>query len=194
MSARLDYLSNRDRQHRIAALVIALLFAPLGWKLFGPRGEWVTIQTLRWQRDIEIERLSEVNDSSWCDEMPEGVQEVQRKLMEDPTGQRPEASPHCRYTGLQWRTLRAVRAQGEHPQPPHWGTPVLAAVPPGQPGAERISKYKGIYEVVMVDSQARDWTCRLTLQQWSALKPGQEFRLFVDRIGVANCSTVPGVR
>ena len=192
MPASLTYLSHRDRQHRIAALVIALLFAPLGWKLFGPRGEWVTIQELRWQRDIEIERLVEVNDSSWCDEMPAGVHEVQRKLMDDPSGQRPGPSPHCRYSGLQWRTLRAARAEGRHPERPRWATPALSGLPPDQAGAERIGKYKGIYEVVMADAKERDWTCRLSLQQWEALKPGQQFRLFVDRFGVANCSTVPG--
>ncbi|HLO96676.1 MAG TPA: hypothetical protein VK195_20400 [Burkholderiaceae bacterium] len=194
MPASLHYLSHRDRQHRIAALVIALLFAPLGWKLFGPRGEWVTVQSLRWQRDIVIERLVEVNDSSWCDEMPAGVQEVQRKLMDDPSGRRSEPSPHCRYTGLQWRELRSVRTEGLHPEPPHWGSPVLAGQRQEQAGAERIGKYKGIYEVLMVDDKARDWTCRLSLQQWQALKPEQQFRLFVDRFGVANCSTVPGPR
>lgn len=194
MPVALNYLSHRERQHRMAALVIALLFAPLGWKLFGPRGEWVTIQTLRWQRDIEVERLVQVNDSSWCDEMPPGVQEIQRKVMEDPSGQRPEPSPHCRYTGLQWRTLRAVRTQGVHPEPPYWGSPVLAPLRPDEAGAERIARYKGIYEVLMVDAKERDWTCRVSLQQWQALKPGQQFRLFVDRFGVANCSTVPGPR
>lgn len=194
MPASLHYLSHRDRQHRIAAVVIALLFAPLGWKLFGPRGEWVTIQALRWQRDIEIESLVAVTDSSWCDEMPAGMQEVQRKLMEDPSGQRSAPSPHCRYTGLQWRTLRSVRTEGQHPQAPFWGSPVLSAQRPDQAGAERISKYKGIYEVLMVDAKERDWTCRLNLQQWQALQPGQQFRLFVDRFGVANCSTVPGPR
>lgn len=192
MSARLNYLAHRDRQHRIAALVIALLFAPLGWKLFGPRGEWVTIQTLHWQRDIVIERLTAVSDSSWCDEMPEGVQEIQRKLMDDPTGQRTEPSPHCRYAGLQWRPVRSVRTEGQFPQRPFWGTPELAPVPQGQAGAERIDKYKGVYEVLMVDAKERDWTCRVNLQQWEALRPGQAFRLFVDRFGVANCSTVPG--
>lgn len=194
MPASLHYLSQRDRQHRIAAVVIALLFAPLGWKLFGPRGEWVTIQALRWQRDIEIDSLVAVTDSSWCDEMPAGMQEVQRKLMEDPSGQRSEPSPHCRYTGLQWRTLRSVRTEGQHPQAPYWGSPVLPELRPDQAGAERISKYKSIYEVLMVDAKERDWTCRINLQQWQALKPGQQFRLFVDRFGVANCSTVPGPR
>ncbi len=194
MPASLNYLSHRDRQHRIAAIVIALLFAPLGWKLFGPRGEWVTIQELRWQRDIEIERLVEVSDSSWCDEMPAGAQEIQRKLMEDPTGQRAGPSPHCRYVGLQWRILRVARTEGSHPMPPRWASPSLSGIEPGRPGAERTGKYKGIYEVVMVDAKERDWTCRLSLHQWQALAPGQRFRLFVDRFGVANCSTVPGPR
>jgi hypothetical protein len=168
--------------------VLALTLVPLAWWMFGPRGVAVTLERRSWRFEIEVERLRLESGSDWCDEMPAGARDVIRRTLADPSGRRPAPAEHCRYTTLAWRTQWLARQQGEAGTPPSWPQPPLAVAEPGQPGSERLGRREAFYEVTLRASTGQVWTCRLQPEAWQALRPGQRFRLPVDRWGTASCA------
>jgi hypothetical protein len=184
----------RIRHHRrlaLAALILLLTMAPLGWRLFGPDGTPVELLRKTWRSELEIERLVEVLDSSWCDAMPANAELVSRTMMVDPRGQRAEPAAHCRYRDAAWRRVNGLLLEGGADTPPAWPQPRLRELPPGQLGAERPGKRERFFEIELQAGSGERWTCRLRQAHWQTLHEGMRFRLKVDRHRVANCASVP---
>ncbi|MBT9494200.1 MAG: hypothetical protein IV107_18060 [Paucibacter sp.] len=179
---------------RWAGLCLGLSLAPLlWWWLIKPSGTVVELAAKTWRLDIEIEKLLEEGESSWCDEMPAGASKISRRLLADPAGVRPAPSEHCRFSLPQWRTLRMARAEGAWPALPLWPEPKLNGLDASQLGAERAGKREAFYELQLSanSSHGQTWTCRLPLAVWQAHQLGAQYRLQVDRFGVADCASLP---
>lgn len=172
--------------HRIAlALWLGSGIAAVAWLIWGPKGEAVQVLSLPWSRDIEIERQVEVTDSGWCTQLPDGARVLDRRRLPDPVSDKD--AEHCRYAARQWRPVYSIKASGDGPWPaPHW--PELS-----QAADERAGQRHERYEVVFGNERGQRWTCRLNAPGWAALHSGQRLRLRVDRFGVADCASVPGV-
>ncbi|MCV2357574.1 MULTISPECIES: hypothetical protein [Roseateles] len=176
----------------VAGLCILLSLGPLLWWLWlKPSGMAVELVSKTWRLDIEIEKLLEEGESSWCDEMPAEARNINRRLILDPSGARPDPAEHCRFTRPQWRTMRMSRAEGAAPAPPQWPEPKLNGLPADQLGAERAGKREAFYELLLQNDTEQVWTCRLPLAQWQAHRLGARYRVQVDRFGVANCASLP---
>jgi hypothetical protein len=176
---------------RVLMLGLALLvWLPLGWRLFGPRGVPVEVTAKTWRRDIEIERLLLESSSGWCDELPAGAREVERRLLQDPVGRR-GLTEHCRYQAPQWRGRRSARAEGHDPTPPSWPAVALASPPGPTLGAERPGKRHEHYVLQLRSADGETWRCEMPAQQWQRVGVGLRFRLQVDRQGSADCSQLP---
>jgi hypothetical protein len=177
---------------RWAGLCLGLSLAlVLCWWLIKPAGTAVELAAKTWRLDIEIEKLLEEGESSWCDEMPAGASNVSRRLLADPAGVRPGLSEHCRFSLPQWRTLRLARAEGAWPAPPLWPEPKLNGLPLSQLGAERAGKREAFYELQLQAESGQTWACRLPLAEWQAHSLSTHYRLRVDRFGVADCASLP---
>ncbi|MFY7867311.1 hypothetical protein [Roseateles sp.] len=176
------------------ALLMAALLGLLGFKLFGPSGELVTVERKTWRLEIDVERRLEELSSGWCEEMPADAVELSRRLLPDP--KRPEQSdrPHCRYRAPAWRTSWRALNQGALPQTPQWPQPPLRVDAVGWTstqvplGVERLGQRFETYELELAHSDGQTWTCRVPRPRWDALPQGLRFRLPVDRFGVANCA------
>ena len=174
------------------SLCLSLSLAPLlWWLLIKPSGTAVELAAKTWRLDIEIEKLLEEGESSWCDEMPAEARKISRRLLTDPAGVRAAPSEHCRFSLPQWRTLRIVRAEGAWPVPPLWPNPKLNGLAADQLGAERAGKREAFYELQLRAESGQAWTCRLPPTQWLAHKLGARYRLQVDRFSVADCASLP---
>lgn len=179
---------------RWAGLCLCLsLTLVLCWWLIKPAGTAVELAAKTWRLDIEIEKLLEEGESSWCDEMPAEARHISRRLLVDPAGVRPGLSEHCRFSLPQWRTLRMARAEGAWPAPALWPEPKLNGLGPDQLGAERAGKREAFYELQLraKSGLGQTWACRLPLAVWQAHKVGTRYRLQVDRFGVADCASLP---
>ena len=190
VAPRLKALPRRWRLALLAALALPVLL--LGWMLFGPRGFIVEVTAKSWQFEIQIEKRVLETGSGWCDELPDGATETNRRLIADPSGVRPGLIEHCRYSLPTWRKRWVETAQGQDRTPPHWPMPRLAELPPDQIGAERQGRREARYLLQLreVDGD-RDWICQLPLAQWQRFRQEERFRMLVDRHGVANCASVP---
>lgn len=166
------------------ALAVPVL--TLAWQVLGPSGTRVEVQALRWQRDIEVERLLLESGSAWCDEMPATAQDINRRWLDDPEGRRGRAE-HCRYQAPAWRARRSARAEGMDARPaPHWpAEPVL------EPGVERLGRRHEQYALLLRAEDGREWRCDLPQARWQGFHIGQRLRLAVDRFGTADCSSLP---
>ncbi len=159
----------------------------LAWWAYGPRGFAVELVRRSWRMEIEVERLRLESGSDWCDELPEGAFDVRRRLVADPSGRRVGLTEHCRYSVLAWRRQWVAREEGEAGSTPRWPSPPLRVVPPGQPGRERLGRREAFHELELRTDSGQVWTCRTTPAIWQQLRPGQRFRLPVDRWGTADC-------
>jgi hypothetical protein len=164
--------------------------APL-YLVLAPTGREVRVLEKTWHRELEVERLTDQLTSDWCDALPADAHDVQRKLIQDPSGERPGLSEHCLYTARAWRTVQRRAEQGPATAAPKWPALVLSGLPEQTLGAERPGKRLEYFEVVLGAPGDPRWTCRLPQPQWQALPLGLSFRLRVDRHGVPNCSSVP---
>lgn len=176
---------------RWAGLCLGLSLMPVFWWWLKPGGTAVELAAKTWRLDIEIEKLLEEGESSWCDEMPAGASKISRRLMTDPAGLRAAPSEHCRFSLPQWRTLRMARAEGAWPAPPLWPEPKLNGLAADQLGAERAGKREAFYELQLRADDGQTWACRLPLAVWQAHSLGAHYRLQVDRFGVADCASLP---
>lgn len=172
----------------IAAMLVIL--ATLAWWMFGPRGFAVELTQRSWRMEIEVERLRLESGADWCDELPEGAFDISRQLRADPTGKRAAPSEHCRYSLLAWRRQWIARAEGGPADPVQWPRPPLRIAPPGEPGSERLGRREAFYELQLRDMAGHVWTCRTEPERWQQLRPGQRFRLLVDRWGTADCAAL----
>ncbi|MCV2367033.1 hypothetical protein [Roseateles oligotrophus] len=194
MPAAQTSLFSKPKRSRLygAGLCILLTLGPLlWWLLLKPTGMGVVLVGKTWRLDIEIEKLLEEGESSWCDELPAEARNISRRLLVDPSGARPEPTEHCRFSRPQWRTMRMARAEGAAPTPPHWPEARLNGLPADQLGAERTGKPEAFYELQLQNEAGQSWTCRLPLAEWQAHKLGARYRLRVDRFGVADCASLP---
>ncbi len=180
----------------LPALLLGLTaLAVVGW-LFGPRGTVVQVASKSWRLEIEIEKRLAEADSGWCDALPAGAGNIQRRWIADSTGERTTPAEHCRYTLPQWRALRMVQAEGRAPTPPRWPDTALNEARPqdsprsAQLGDERLGQRRAFYEIQLHAASGQTWSCRLALPQWQAQVIGSTLRLQVDRYGVANCASL----
>jgi hypothetical protein len=181
---------NSSRRHG-AGLLFFLTVCPLAWwLLFKPSGVAVELVAMPWRLEIEIEKLMEEGESSWCDEMPADASHITRRQIADPTGIRPEPTEHCRFTRPQWRTMRKATLEGLAPAPPTWPTTSLNGLDPKELGAERAGHREAFYELKLRNENGQIWSCRLTLAEWQLHKLGARYRVEVDRFGVADCSSL----
>lgn len=167
-------------------MVVATL-ATLGWWIFGPPGVYVELTRRSWRMEILVERLRDEASSDWCDELPEGAFGVSRRTMADPSGQRAEPAEHCRYSVRVWRRSWIAKTEGGPETRPDWPHPPLRVAPPGEAGSERLGKREAYYEIELRDRENHAWTCRVDPAHWAQLRPGQTFRIPVDRFGTADC-------
>ena len=185
-------LATMPRAARWALLgLCCLALAPLGWKLYGPRGVVVEVVAKTWQLEIEIEQRVMESGSAWCDELPADAKILGRRSMDKAVGERPAGSEHCRYTSPQWRRRWGIRNEGQAPTPPRWPEPKLARADADGLGAERPGKRQQRYLLQLHDSSGHDWSCELPLEQWHRVPPQASFRILVDRWSVANCASLP---
>jgi hypothetical protein len=174
-----------------ASLCLLLTLGPLiWWLLLKPSGMALELISKTWRLDIEIEKLLEEGESSWCDELPAEARNISRRTIADPSGVRPEPAEHCRFSRPQWRTLRLARAEGAAPAPPQWPEPKLNGLDASHLGAERAGKREAFYELQLQNEASQVWTCRLPLAQWQAHQLGARYRVQVDRFGVADCASL----
>lgn len=61
---------------KLAAAVMLLLVAGLGFLFFSKHDETATVSALRWSRTIDVERFVAASDSAWCDSLPAGAYSV----------------------------------------------------------------------------------------------------------------------
>lgn len=167
--------------------LLAVALPVLAWVL-EPAGVRVQLERLSWRYEIEVEGLHSVADTEWCDQLPDGADVVERRLITDPRPDHVTPAERCRYNTLAWRTHWLARAEGLRGQPPVWPHPPLRVVQPPGPGAERLGKREAFHEARLVASDGRQWTCRWDLDRWQRQPLGEHFRLPVDRFGVANCA------
>ncbi len=187
---RLKALPRRWRRLLLIALTLPLL--PLAWTLFGPRGFMVEATAKTWQFEIQIEKRVLETGSGWCDELPEGAVETNRRLIADPSGARQGLIAHCRYSVPTWRNRWVETARGQDPTPPHWPAPKLGELAADQIGAERLGRREERYLLQLREVNTdRAWTCQLPLAQWQRFTQGERFRLLVDRFSTANCASLP---
>lgn len=171
----------------VLAIMVVATVATLGWHFLGPSGVAVELVKRSWRYEIVIERLRAESGSDWCDELPADATDVTRRLMADPKGLRPEPAEHCRYTQLAWRRSWIAKTEGGPGDRPDWPRPPLRVAAPGTPGSERLGKRDAYFEIELRDRENHAWVCRVTQQEWQALRVGQRYRIPVDRFGTANC-------
>lgn len=165
--------------------LLALGLPLFAWILFGPRGTEVQVAEKRWWRAVQIERQVLEMQSDWCARMPAEAQAVSRQPRQDPSGERGLAD-YCRFRTWEWRTRRGAVREGQAPQPPAWPEPAALQTAAN----ERLGKRLSRQELLLRDAGGREWTCRLPLEGWQSMNPGQSLRLQVDRHGVADCSSL----
>jgi len=180
------------------ALALLALSLPLAYRLFGPRGVEVQVQSKTWRLEIEVERQIAELGSAWCDELPAGAQIQSQRLVgaavDAPATAAASADAalraHCRYTLPTWRTLWQASRQGVDPEPPRWPEPELTQGTQ-ELGRQRLGARHQFYELELVAENGQRWVCRQPLDNWRRLPQGSKFRLLVDRQGSANCASVP---
>ncbi|MDN3922831.1 hypothetical protein [Roseateles violae] len=174
-------LARAPRRLRWALPLIALLFLPLGWALFGPRGVTVEVEAKRWRFELEVEQYVSELGSDWCEALPADARDVSRRWMDRPDGQRAE---HCRYSQMQWRRRWGALKEGGEAEPPAWPEPRLKE-------GERLGQRKTRYELLLRADDGRLWTCALAPEAWRRVPRQARFRVQVDRQGTADCATLP---
>jgi len=178
------------------ALPLLLALAPLMWWAFGPSGVTVTVMAKTWQRDIEIEKRIDDAGSAWCDELPADAHQIQRLLARDIRRDDGAQAERCHYLAPQWRVRYSARAEGAHPQAPAWPQTDLNTAPAsadsGEPplGSERQGKRHEHYALQLSSATGQQWSCKLAQREWQAVPLGAQFRIKVDRYGVADCAGV----
>ncbi|MGN6827580.1 hypothetical protein [Paucibacter sp. M5-1] len=167
-------------------LLIVLLALPLGWRLFGPRGVDVELTRKTWRFEIKVEKRVDESGSAWCEDMPAGAREIERRRLDAPGG----AADHCRFMQPQWRSQYTVRSEGDARTPAQWPQPALSELPPDRLGAQRLGQRQAFFEAHLRAGEGQVWTCKLSEAHWSALALGTKLRLQIDRRGVADCASL----
>jgi len=168
--------------------ILALGAGPL-YLLLGPRGALVTIESKTWRFEIDVEHRLLETGADWCDALPPGAIELDRRLVAKPPG---EAVPRCRYSLPAWRRLYQAQARGDAAQRPTWPRPNLQQVPGVAPEALRLGQRQAFFELNLLTADGKRWTCTLPRTQWAQMAAGFKLRLAVDRFGTADCGKLPG--
>lgn len=167
-------------------LLIALLALPLGWRLFGPSGVDVELTRKTWRFEIKVEKRVDESGSAWCEDMPVGAREIERRRLDAPGG----AADHCRFMQPQWRSQYTLRSEGDATTPTQWPQPALSDLPPDRLGAQRLGQRQASFEAHLRADEGQTWTCKLSEARWATLALGTKLRLQIDRRGVANCASL----
>ena len=177
----------RVRAPWLLLLILALGARPL-YLLLGPRGALVTIESKTWRYEIDVERRLLETGADWCDALPAGATELDRRLVNKPDG---DPAPRCRYSLPAWRRLYLAQAIGDAAQPPIWPQPDLKNMPGIAPDALRLGQRHAFFELNLLTDEGRRWTCTLPRADWEQQSVGVSLRLPVDRFGTANCGQLP---
>ncbi|CAN5248303.1 hypothetical protein BH11PSE10_BH11PSE10_02340 [soil metagenome] len=173
-------------------LVVLLIGARPLYLLLGPNGVPVTVERKTWRYEIDVERRLPETGSDWCDALPPGAVELDRRLATDPQGHRAgTAAMRCRYSLPGWRRLYRAKAEGDASQAPAWPEPDLQHMPGIAADALRLGQRQAFFELQLLATDGKRWTCALPRQHWQRLPMGFEFRLAVDRFGTADCGKLP---
>jgi hypothetical protein len=204
----------------LALVIIGLVF------LFTSSKETTATVTQRsWAREIQIEQMSRVSESAWCDSLPGDAYAVthsreQRSTRQVADGQtchdtrvdqgdgtfvkrqecstryrnEPVYDQRCRFQVNRWRSVRAVKADGQSAPTPIW--PVVgplntnfAGASPGALGSEREGARRESY-VLTLASDKQTWTCELPEIVWAKYQQGSSAPLKVRLIGGADCASL----
>lgn len=184
------YALNRIQRLRAPWLLLAILM--LGaWPLYlllGPRGALVTVESKTWRYEIDVERRLLETGADWCDALPPGAVELDRRLVDTPQGTDGVTSAaRCRYSLPGWRRLYQAQARGDAAQPPAWPQPDLQQAPGIAPDALRLGQRQAFFELNLLTADGKRWTCTLPRARWQQLAVGFKLRLAVDRFGTADC-------
>lgn len=173
----------RLRAPWLALLILALSAWPL-YLLLGPRGTLVLIESRTWRFEIDVERRLLETGADWCDALPAGAIELDRRLVDTPQG---PAAPRCRYSLPAWRRLYQAQARGDAAQPPTWPHPDLHNLPGMAAEDLRLGQRQAFFELALRAADGRLWTCTVPQPTWQQQVPGTRLRLAVDRFGTADC-------
>jgi hypothetical protein len=77
----------------LASLLVAL--AVPGYLFFSKHDESVQVAERTWNREVDVERFTAVNDAAWCDALPAGAYQVTRSREQRST-RKVEAGQECR--------------------------------------------------------------------------------------------------
>jgi hypothetical protein len=177
----------RVRAPWLLLLILALGARPL-YLLLGPRGALVTIESKTWRFEIDVERRLLETGADWCDALPAGATELDRRLVDKPDGGR---ATRCRYSLPAWRKLYVAQALGDAAQPPMWPQPDLQHMAGIAPDALRLGQRHAFFELNLLTADGRRWTCTLPRADWARQTAGVTLRLPVDRFGTADCGKLP---
>ena len=182
---------NRLRRLRAPWLLLAILALGAGplYLLLGPRGALVTIESKTWRLEITVERRLLETGADWCDALPSGAVELDRRWVEQPkdSGLVATAAPRCRYSLPAWRRLYQAQSRGDAAEPPVWPRPDLQQLPGFVPDALRLGQRQAFFELNLLTADGKRWTCTLPRTDWQRLAVGFKLRLAVDRFGTADC-------
>ena len=181
----------RVRAPWLLLIILALGAGPLHL-LLGPRGALVTIESKTWRFEIEVEHRLLETSADWCDALPPGAVELDRRLVDKPPGTDASISAaRCRYSLSAWRRLYQAQARGDAAQPPTWPAPDLQQVPGIAPDALRLGQRHAFFELNLHTADGKRWTCTLPRENWQQWAVGSKLRLAVDRFGTADCGKLP---
>ena len=177
---------------RVRAPLLLLVLLALGarplYLLLGPRGALVTIESKTWRFEIDVERRILETGADWCDVLPAGAVELDRRVVDKASG---VAAARCRYSLPAWRRLYVAQALGDSAQPPVWPQPDLQQTAGIAPDALRLGQQHAFFELNLLTADGRRWTCTLPRADWEQQTTGLKLRLPVDRFGTADCGKLP---
>lgn len=183
---------SRIKRLRAPWLLLAILALGAGplYLLLGPRGALVTIESKTWRFEIDVERRLLETGADWCDALPPGATELDRRLVNKPSGDGVMAAntARCRYSLPGWRRLYQAQARGDAAEPPVWPQPDLQQVPGIARDALRLGQRNAFFELNLLTADGKRWTCTLPRPQWQRMAVGFKLRLAVDRFGTADCA------
>lgn len=177
----------RVRAPLLLLVILALGARPL-YLLLGPRGALVAIESKTWRYEIEVERRLIETGAEWCDALPAGATELDRRLVNKPDA---DPAPRCRYSLPAWRRLYLAQAVGDAAQAPAWPKPDLQNMPGMAADTLRLGQRHAFYELNLLTDDGRRWTCTLPRADWEQQTAGLKLRLPVDRFGTADCGKLP---
>lgn len=184
----------------VAGVIGALLLLCCGLSMW-TKEEQLTVTSHRWERSIDIERLSAESDSAWCDSMPSGAYNISRHREQrgshkvedgetcstrnvdrgDGTFERREEC-HTKYRDvadyddrcsftIERWSVKRTEKLGDTGTSPAW--PTVTGLRAGNSlGSEREGSHHEKYELLLKGADGKSYDCTLPEAKWAAVRDG----------------------